>query len=107
MEKNQIIIRKAVETDSEKIWKLMRDLAVFEKYIDVFAITPQIVQESGFHKNPPDFHWLMNALKTEASLNNCNVIKWTVAPWNDAGRRFYERLGAKENTEWINYEWSI
>lgn len=154
MEKNQIIIRKAVETDSEKIWKLMRDLAVFEKYIDVFAITPQIVQESGFHKNPPDFHCivaedndkiagmlvyyflpytaqnrpaiyikelyvndsyrgqkigerLMNALKTEASLNNCNVIKWTVAPWNDAGRRFYERLGAKENTEWINYEWSI
>lgn len=154
MENNQIIIRKAVEEDSEKIWELMRDLAVFEKYIDVFAITPQIVQESGFRKNPPDFHCivaehgnmiagmlvyyflpytaqnrpaiymkelyvndiyrgqkigeqLMNALKTEASLNNCNVIKWTVAPWNDAGRRFYERLGAKQNTEWINYEWSI
>ncbi len=38
-------IRKAVEEDSDKVWVLMRDLAVFEKYIDVFAITPEIVKE--------------------------------------------------------------
>lgn len=37
----------------------MKDLAVFEEYIDVFAITPEIVRESGFQKNPPDFHCIV------------------------------------------------
>ena len=132
----------------------MKELAVFEKYIDSFAITPEIVRNSGFHKNPPDFHCivaedkdkiagmlvyyflpymaqnrsaiymkelyvdgnyrgrkigeqLMNALKIEAEQNNCSQIKWTVAPWNEAGIRFYERLGANENRDWLNYEWNI
>jgi GNAT superfamily N-acetyltransferase len=146
-----IIIRKAVETDSDQIWTLMRDLAVFEKYIDCFAITPEIVRTCGFIKDPADFHCfvaelegritgilvyyflpftaqnrpaiymkelfveeqyrskkigtqLMEALKNEAKLHNCIQIKWAVAPWNNAGRKFYDRLGANENTEWINYE---
>jgi hypothetical protein len=43
-----ITIRKSVEKDSEKIWNIMKELAVFEKYIDSFAITPEIVKESGF-----------------------------------------------------------
>ena len=149
-----IIIRKAIEADSSKIWVLMKDLAVFEKYIDVFAITPDIVVESGFRKNPPDFHCLvaadndtiagmlvyyflpytaqnrpaiymkelyvdenyrgqkigeqlMDALKKEAKAHNCAQIKWTVAPWNAGGKRFYERLGARENNDWINYELNI
>lgn len=37
----------------------MRDLAVFEHYIDSFAITPQIVKERGFDKQPPDFYCLV------------------------------------------------
>ncbi|WP_281232042.1 GNAT family N-acetyltransferase [Flavobacterium gelatinilyticum] len=154
MKENNIIIRKAVEEDSEKVWGLMRDLAIFEKYIDVFAITPEIVRESGFKKSPPDFYCivaedtaeiagmlvyyflpytaqnkpaiylkelyvdekyrgqkigeqLMKALHEEAKSNNCAQIKWTVAPWNDAGKKFYERLGANENKDWLNYEWSV
>lgn len=150
----EIIIRKAIESDSEKIWALMEQLAVFEKYIDSFAITPEIVRESGFRKNPPDFYCLvaedqeriagilvyyflpftaqnrpaiymkelyvdenyrgqkigeqlMNALKNEAVENNCAQIKWTVAPWNKAGQKFYERLGAEENNDWLNYEWKV
>lgn len=149
-----IIIRKAVEKDSEKIWILMEQLAVFEKYIDSFVITPEIVKENGFRKNPADFYCivaedkdkiagilvyyflpytaqnqpaiymkelyvdenyrgqkigeqLMIALKTEAKNNNCGQIKWTVASWNTAGQKFYERLGATENNEWLNYEWKI
>lgn len=149
-----VIIRKAEEKDSENIWKLMKELAVFEKYINSFAITPEIVKESGFRKNPPDFHCivaecnnkiagilvyyflpftaqnrpaiymkelfvdenyrgqkigkkLMSFIKEEAIKNNCQVIKWTVAPWNEAGKNFYERLGAKENNDWLNYEWNI
>jgi ribosomal protein S18 acetylase RimI-like enzyme len=149
-----IQIRKAIESDSEKIWILMKQLAVFEKYIDSFAITPEIVNESGFRKNPPDFYCivaeendkiagmlvyyflpytaqnrpaiymkelyvdenyrgqkigeqLMTALRNEAVLHNCGQIKWTVAPWNEAGQKFYERLGAKENNDWLNYEWNL
>lgn len=154
MNEFNIIIRKALEKDAEKIWALMQDLAVFEKYIDVFAITPEIVRESGFRKSPPDFYCivaedaeqiagmlvyyflpytavnkpaiylkelyveekyrgqkigeqLMNALYEEAKQNNCCQIKWTVAPWNDAGKKFYERLGANENKDWLNYEWNL
>lgn len=149
-----IKIRKAQESDSERIWILMKELAVFEKYIDSFAITPDIVRESGFRKNPPDFYCLvaddnetiagilvyyflpytaqnrpaiymkelfvdenyrgqkvgeqlMNALRNEATLHHCGQIKWTVAPWNEAGLRFYERLGAHENKDWLNYEWNL
>ncbi|WP_347220100.1 GNAT family N-acetyltransferase [Chryseobacterium sp.] len=149
-----IIIRKAVESDSEKLWALMEQLAVFENYIDSFEITPNIVKESGFRKSPPDFYCLvaqnedqiagmlvyyflpytaqnkpaiymkelyveenyrgqkigeqlMTALKKEAIKNNCSEIKWTVAPWNKSGQNFYERLGAKENKDWLNYEWKV
>lgn len=154
MNQTEIKIRKAVEADSEKLWVLMKELAVFEKYIDVFAITPEIVKESGFRKSPEDFYsfvaddngqiagmlvyyylpytavnkpsiylkelyvdavyrgqkigeQLMNALHEEAKLNNCAQIKWTVAPWNEAGKKFYERLGASENKEWLNYELKV
>lgn len=149
-----MIIRKAIESDTHQIWKLMRELAVFEEYINSFAITPEIVLESGFRKSPPDFHCfvaesnnliagiliyyflpftaqnrpaiymkelfvdenyrgqkigekLMYALEDEAIINNCNQIKWTVAPWNENGKKFYERLGANENKNWLNYEWNI
>lgn len=146
-----IKIRKAIEDDSNQLWTLMKELAIFEKYIDSFAITPEIVRESGFKKRPQDFYCivaedndkivgmlvyyflpytaqnkpaiymkelyvnencrgkkigerLVNALQEEAKLNNCGQIKWTVAPWNEAGKKFYEKLGAKENRDWLNYE---
>lgn len=149
-----IVIRKAVEADSEQVWALMQQLALFEKYIDIFAITPEIVRQSGFHKDPTDFYCLvaadrdqvvgmlvyyilpytarnqpalflkelyvseacrgqgigeslMLALREEARLQHCSGIKWLVAPWNEAGKRFYERLGAREDTSWLQYEWQV
>lgn len=149
-----IIIRNAKESDAEKLWVLMRDLAIFEKYIDSFAITPDIVRVSGFKKDPPDFYCivaedrdqitgmlvyyflpytaqnkpdiymkelyiaegyrgqkigekLMSALKKEAEKHQCGQIKWTIAPWNEAAKRFYEKLGAKNNSDWLAYEWKI
>ncbi|GAO45481.1 GNAT family N-acetyltransferase [Flavihumibacter petaseus] len=154
MDGQKIIIRKAIEADSDQLWVLMKDLAVFEHYLDDFAITPEIVRESGFRKDPPDFYclvaenggeiagmlvyyflpytarnrpaiflkelfvaeshrsqkigeMLMKALYKEARENNCCQIKWTVAPWNEAGKAFYERLGASENRDWLNYEWAV
>ncbi|WP_118975702.1 GNAT family N-acetyltransferase [Taibaiella koreensis] len=149
-----VTIRKAIEKDYEQLWILMRELAIFEQYIDSFAITPEIVRESGFRKNPPDFYCivaddhdtlagmlvyyflpytaqnrpaiylkelyiaepyrgqkiggqLMHALRKEAEQNNCAQIKWTVAPWNEAGLKFYQRLGARENKDWLSYEWNL
>ncbi|WP_300601215.1 GNAT family N-acetyltransferase [Niabella sp.] len=154
MTKPQFIIRKAVASDAEQIWILMKELAIFERYINDFAITPDIVRNSGFKKSNPDFHCiiaadsstiagmlvyyylpytaqnrpaiylkelyvgapyrgqkigeqLMHALREEARNTNCTQIKWTVAPWNEAGKRFYERLGATQDTNWLHYEWSI
>lgn len=46
----------------------------------------------------------MEALKEEAIKNNCCQIKWTVADWNEPGKKFYKKLGAVENLEWINYQ---
>ncbi|ATD65701.1 GNAT family N-acetyltransferase [Neisseria weixii] len=149
-----ITIRPMQEQDIEQVWSLMRDLAVFEHYIDSFAITPQIVKERGFDKQPPDFYCLvadsygliggmlvyyflnytaqnqpavhikelyvaenfrnqkigeklMHALYAEAKVKGCGQIKWTVAAWNDAGQRFYQRLGAAEDKEWLNYAWKV
>ncbi|QIW16590.1 diamine acetyltransferase [Pasteurellaceae bacterium RH1A] len=147
-------IRPAQRQDCAQMWRLMRELAIFERYIDSFAITPDIVEESGFNKNPPDFYslvaldgdkligiavyyflpftaqnrpaiylkelyvdaayrgqkvgeQLMLALQAEAKAHNCLQIKWTVAPWNEAGKRFYARLGAKQDNSWLNYEWKL
>jgi GNAT superfamily N-acetyltransferase len=147
-------IRNAREADSDELWVLMRDLAIFEKYIDSFAITPEVVRESGFRKDPPDFRCivaeedgkivgmlvyyllpytaqnrpaiymkelfvseghrghgvgqqLMDALRAAAKEHGCAQIKWTVAPWNRDGVRFYERLGAKENTDWLSFDWNV
>ncbi|OAM28935.1 MULTISPECIES: GNAT family N-acetyltransferase [Eikenella] len=149
-----IVIRKAVESDAPQLWELMKGLAVFEEYINDFAITPEVVVNSGFRKNPPDFYSfvatdgdklvgmivyyflpytlhnrpavyikelyvdeayrgqnigekLMLVLKEEAQKHNCVQIKWTVAPWNEGGQRFYARLGAKQDNEWLNYVWSL
>lgn len=147
-------IRFMTESDIPQTFELMKELAVFEHYIDSFAITPEIVKEKGIDKNPTDFYCLvaddngtiagmlvyyflpytaqncpaiymkelyvdenfrsqkvgeklMLKLKQIAKENNCQTIKWTVAPWNDRGMKFYERLGAKQNTEWVNYELAV
>lgn len=149
-----VLIRKAQRQDALQLWRLMKELALFEKYIDSFAITPDIVTQRGFDKEPPDFHCLvaeekgrlvgmavyyflpftaqnrpaiflkelyvaadyrnrhigerlMRMLRAEAKRQHCVQIKWTVAAWNDHGKRFYARLGAKQNNDWLNYEWSV
>jgi len=149
----EILIRSLKEEDIDQVWALMQQLAIFEKYIDKFAITPETVKEKGLEKHPPDFYCLvaehvtdkkivgmlvyyflpytaqnrpaiymkelyvdsnyrgmrigeslMQQLAREARKHNCIQIKWGVAPWNKDGIRFYERLGAKENNEWLNFE---
>lgn len=144
------IIRHAVEADLPRLHVLMRDLAVFERYIDTFAVTEEVLSQQGFHKDIPDFYALvaeqdaelagmlvyyfipftataqptlymkelyvqervrgqgvgeelMRAAAQQAVRHGCGAMKWTVADWNTAGQRFYERLGASSNPVWIDY----
>jgi GNAT superfamily N-acetyltransferase len=52
-------IRKAVEGDIPQLLPLMRELAVFEKYDQAFAITEDVLREQGFRRSPPDFQCLV------------------------------------------------
>ncbi|WP_019012402.1 GNAT family N-acetyltransferase [Deinococcus aquatilis] len=144
------IIRLATEQDIPQLLPLMRGLAEFEHYIDVFAVDEHVLREQGFRKDPPDFsalvaeqggnlvgmlvfylvpftatakptlyikelyvteaargqqigEELMRAAAREAAARGCGSVRWTVANWNEAGKRFYERLGAQANPVWIDY----
>ena len=148
-----MLIRKAVEADVTKLLVLMRELARFEKYIDAFTITAEMLVEQGFRRSPPDFQCfvaeedgellgmlvyyfipftyqakpnvivkelyvsetargrgigrsLMRAVANEAVKGGSGAIKWYVANWNSRGIGFYERLGAKANRDWLEFEMS-
>ena len=47
---------------------------------------------------------LMKAIATEAIRAKCGMIKWWVAKWNERGIKFYERLGAKIDVDWIEFQ---
>ena len=132
---------------------LMRELARFERYIDAFAITEEVLREQGFRRSPPDFHCLvaedngtligmlvyyfvpftyrakpnliikelyvaeqqrskgvgkvlMKAVAREAEKSGCGQIKWWVAKWNHRSIQFYERLGAKIDGDWHEFQLS-
>ena len=47
---------------------------------------------------------LMKAVAKEAEEAGCGVIKWWVAKWNQPGIEFYERLGAKIDPDWHEFQ---
>jgi GNAT superfamily N-acetyltransferase len=49
---------------------------------------------------------LMKAVAREAQQAGCGMIKWWVAKWNDRGIRFYQRLGAKIDPDWHEFQMS-
>jgi GNAT superfamily N-acetyltransferase len=146
-------IRKATEADIPQLLPLMRELAEFEKYVDAFAITEEILREQGFRRSPPDFYCLvaeengtlagilvyyfvtftyratpnlivkelyvaeshrskgvgnllMKAVAQEAERTGCGMIKWWVAKWNKRGIEFYQRLGARIDSDWHEFQMS-
>lgn len=46
---------------------------------------------------------LMRAAAAEAVRRDCGLMKWQVARWNSEAARFYERLGAVSDPEWVDY----
>lgn len=49
---------------------------------------------------------LMKAAAAEALHHGCGAMRWYVASWNEDGMRFYHRLGASANPDWIDYSMS-
>ena len=49
---------------------------------------------------------LMKAISKEAAQAGCGMIKWWVAKWNERGIMFYERLGAKIDPDWHEFQMS-
>jgi GNAT superfamily N-acetyltransferase len=49
---------------------------------------------------------LMKAIATEAEQAGCGLIKWYVAKWNQRSIEFYERLGAKIDPDWHEFQMS-
>jgi GNAT superfamily N-acetyltransferase len=146
-------VRKAVEADIVNLLPLMHELAQFEKYDGVFAVTEETLREQGFRRSPPDFYsliaeengqligmlvyyfvpftyrakpnliikelyvaekhrskgvgeLLMKAVAKEAAEAGCGMIKWWVAKWNHRSIEFYERLGAKIDADWHEFQMS-
>jgi GNAT superfamily N-acetyltransferase len=47
---------------------------------------------------------LMKGAAQEAKCAGCGVIKWWVAKWNKRSIEFYERLGAKIDHDWYEFQ---
>ena len=52
MSADGIRVRPFTPDDVQAVWHLMRALAVFEGYIDAFAVTPEDLRVHGFSTNP-------------------------------------------------------
>jgi len=120
-------IRKAVEADIPNLLPLMRELAEFEKYASDFAVTEEVLRVyyfvpftyrakpnliikelyiAGRHRSRGVGKLLMKAVARQAEKADCGMIKWWVAKWNERGIEFYERLGAKIDSDWHEFQLS-
>lgn len=59
-----VLVRQWVESDIPVSLKLMRELAVFEEYLESFAATETILLEQGFTIQPPNFYVLVGELNS-------------------------------------------
>jgi GNAT superfamily N-acetyltransferase len=49
---------------------------------------------------------LMKVVAREAEEVDCGMIKWWVAKWNQRGIKFYQRLGARIDHDWHEFQMS-
>jgi GNAT superfamily N-acetyltransferase len=49
---------------------------------------------------------LMKAVAKEAKQAGCGMIKWYVAKWNQRSIEFYQRLGARIDPDWHEFQMS-
>jgi GNAT superfamily N-acetyltransferase len=61
---------------------------------------------AGSHRGKGVGNLLMKAVAQEAERTGCGMIKWWVAKWNERGIEFYQRLGAKIDPDWHEFQMS-
>jgi GNAT superfamily N-acetyltransferase len=49
---------------------------------------------------------LMKTVAKEAEQRGCGMIKWWVAKWNQRSFEFYQRLGARIDPDWHEFQMS-
>lgn len=68
-------------------------------------IIKELYVAEGFRSNSVGT-FLMKAAAKEATRAGCARIKWWVAKWNERGISFYERLGARIDPDWHEFQMS-
>ena len=74
---SDLVVRPFEQRDVDDVWRLMRDLAVFEGYIDAFAVTPEDVLAHGFGPAPPFGVFVATTDETIAGIAVHYRIPWT------------------------------
>jgi GNAT superfamily N-acetyltransferase len=81
--------------------------ALFFHNFSTFLAQPGIYLEDLFVKPEQRSHGvgraLLERLAQIAVERDCGRLEWAVLNWNEDAIRFYERLGAKPNSEWTVY----
>lgn len=81
--------------------------ALYFHNFSTFLAQPGIYLEDLFVK--PEFRGagvgraLLEALARTAVERGCGRLEWAVLDWNESAIGFYERLGARPNSEWTVY----
>jgi GNAT superfamily N-acetyltransferase len=81
--------------------------ALFFHNFSTFLAQPGIYLEDLFvkpeHRGRGIGRSLLERLAQIAVDRGCGRLEWAVLDWNENAIRFYERLGAKPNSEWTVY----
>ena len=81
--------------------------ALFFHTFSTFLAQPGLYLEDLFvvpeHRGGGIGRALLERLARVAVERGCGRLEWAVLDWNQDAIRFYERLGAKPNSEWTVY----
>ena len=81
--------------------------ALFFHNFSTFLAQPGIYLEDLFvlpeHRGSGIGRALLERLAQVAVERGCGRLEWAVLDWNESAIRFYERLGARPNSDWTVY----
>lgn len=77
MTADKIVVRPFEPRDVDAVWRLMRELAVFEGYVDAFAVTPADLLAHGFGPEPVFGVFVAVSADTVAGIAVHYCIPWT------------------------------
>ena len=77
MSADKLVVRPFERRDVDAVWRLMRELAVFEGYLDAFAVTPADLLTHGFGPTPAFGVFVAEKEHTIAGIAVHYRIPWT------------------------------